>query len=131
MSSVLGMIKRTSSALNEEMFLILIRPHLEYCIQVWAPHFKNDIEVLEKVQRRATKLVSCIKNRSNYQRLQYLGLYSRRRQKGDLIETYKILRNIEDVDYRKFFMRADSVQLRGHKAKQRCVMGVGMCSMPS
>ena len=46
--SVLTMIKRTFSALNKEMFLILystyIRPHLEYCIQVWAPHFKKDIE---------------------------------------------------------------------------------------
>jgi len=40
-----------------------------------------------------------------------------RRQRGDLIETYKILRNIEDIDYRKFFIRADTVQLRGHNYK--------------
>ena len=98
---------------------------------IWAPHCKKDIEVLEKVQRRVTKLVSCIKNRSYYQRLEYLGLYSlsRRRQRGDLIETYKILRNIEDVDYRKFFMRADTVQLRGHNYKLYKDRSLKLCRM--
>jgi len=121
--SVLGMIKRTFNTLNKDMFLTLystyIRPHLEYCSQVWAPYFKNDIDVLEKVQRRATKLVWCIKKLSYEQRLEYLGLYSlsRRRQRGDLIETYQILRNTEDIDNRNFFIRADTVQLRGHNYK--------------
>jgi len=112
--SVLGMIKRTVNTHNKDMFLTLystyIRPHLEYCIRVWAPYFKKYIDILEKVQRRATKLVRCIKHLSYEQRLEYLGLYSlsRRRQRGDLIEMYKILRNIEDIDY-KFFIRADTV----------------------
>ena len=61
--SVLGMIKRTFNTLNKEMFLTLYstyKEHLEYCIQVWAPYFKKDIVVLEKVQRCAMKLVRCI-----------------------------------------------------------------------
>jgi len=59
------------------MFLTLystykyIGPHLEYCIQVWAPYFKKDINVLEKVQRRATKFVQCTKNLSYEQTLEY------------------------------------------------------------
>jgi len=76
--SVLGMIKRTFSTLNKETFLTLystyIKPHLEHCIQVWAPYFNKDIDILEKVQRRATKLVWCTKNLSYEQRLEYLGL---------------------------------------------------------
>jgi len=58
--SVLGMINRTFNTLNKEMFLTLystyIRPHLEYCIQVWARYFKKDIDIPEKVQRLRTKL---------------------------------------------------------------------------
>jgi len=93
--SVLGMIKRTFNTLNREMFLTLystyIRPHLEYCIQVWEPYFNKDIDILEKVQRCAPKLVRCPENLSYEQRLEYLGLYSlsRRRQRGDLIEHIK------------------------------------------
>ena len=66
--SVLGMIKRSFSSTNKELFLVLysvfIRLHLEYCIQVWAPYFQKDIKTLEKVQQRATKLVRSIRNKS-------------------------------------------------------------------
>lgn len=122
--SVLGMIARHFGRLDRQDFLLLyktyVRPHLEYCVQVWSPHLVKDIETLEQVQRRATKLVDGIKKYSYEKRLKYLGLTTlyQRRKRGDMIEVYKLLTNKERIDSGQFFQRASMDHgLRGHSLK--------------
>ena len=112
-NQVLGRINRAFTCYTKDIMLqiykVFVRPHLEYAVSAWSPWLKKDIEVLEKIQHRATRRISDI--RGTYpERLQQLNLTTleERRVRGDAIETYKYLRQIWNVDSSNLFNIAHS-----------------------
>ena len=118
-NAVIGMIKRTITCRRKKimvkLYKALIRSKLEYCVQSWCPYLKKDIDKLERVQARATRLINDCKNLSYENRLKYTGLttLSERRIRGDMIEVFKILKGFSKVNYNTWFKLSVNSRTRG------------------
>ena len=121
---IVGLIRRSFDHLSDRMFVqlfkSLVRPVLEYGHCIWQPYQKSLCSDIEDVQRRATKLLSSIKDKEYPERLRILRLptLEHRRLRGDMIEVYKYLHGYYDVRMPGMKLADGRVAaLRGHSLK--------------
>ena len=108
-NKIVGVLKRNVGPGNPPVFsrlyTTLVRPILEYCVPVWTPHLKMDIEQLEKVQRRVSKCALGLNIKTYEDRLEEFGWPSleRRRLSLSLIERYKTIHGLNGLDSNNIF----------------------------
>ena len=104
---VTSTLKRAFATRNVEvwkrLYTTYIRPHVDYAAAVWSPHAKKDIATIERVQRRATKIPTQLRNLTYEQRLSALGLTTleTRRTRGDLITRFRIDKGLDIVNWHR------------------------------
>ena len=117
-----GLIKRSFTRLQPNSFKILykslVRPILEYCSVIWFPQFITETREIEKVQRRATRLIPEIRDLDYPDRLKKLNLttLAYRRQRTDMLQVFRIIKKIDRIPFESFF-EYNNNPTRGHSCQ--------------
>ncbi|KFQ61536.1 hypothetical protein N334_13814, partial [Pelecanus crispus] len=128
---ILGCIKSSVASRSREVILplysALVRPHLEHSVQLWSPQHKKDMDLLEWVQKRATKMIRGLEPLSYEDRLRELGLFSLKKRSlwGDLIVAFQYLKWAYRKDGNNLFSKAccDRTKSNGFKLKKNRFRG--------
>ena len=122
-NAVLGQMSRSISYRDRYTFLrlykIYVKPHLQYCSSAWSPYTAADKDLLESVQRRAVGMITNLSG-TYEEKLVKLGLTSLEddRQRGDMIEMYKMMTGKSKIDASLFFtlspIRGGALNTRGN-----------------
>jgi hypothetical protein len=121
-NKIIGLIRRSFTHLDKDglctLYKSLVRSHLEYANVVTYPQYEKDAKLLENVQRRATRLVPSLRELDYEDRLRELELPSLlyRRNRGDMIEAYKYLHGMYDVNPNPLHRDKNQIT-RGHSLK--------------
>ena len=120
----MGVIRTAFSSLDKDIFPLLykamVKPHLEYASPVWNPHLKWQVKLLEDCQRRSTKLLPGLKELAYEERVRELNFLTLvyRREKGDMIEAYKMLNGKYDISLLSLLcLNSHKHDARGHQFK--------------
>jgi ribonucleases P/MRP protein subunit RPP40 len=119
----LGMMKRTLNTRRQDILLrlykTLVRPHLEFCTPAWLVHYKKDVQLLERVQHRFTKMIPKLAGLPYNERLNSLGINTleERRNRTDLIEMYKMYRGHIAIPFNRLLQLDTAHRTRGNMAK--------------
>ena len=126
-NKLLGIMRRAFSFLDRTTFSLvykgIIRPVIEYASTVYSPLLMKDVNKLESIQRRATKMVIGMKEKTYEERLKYLDLPTLRyrRMRGDMINVFKYLHELYWVDAEKLLPLNKDMRTRGHKYKLQSI----------